>query len=71
MLVVNTHSANITVTIAPDPLGDADANVVTLGAGDTVAVIYHPDNGWLFLAAVLLHRVTIIKQGLRPLHNDL
>ena len=61
MLVVNTHSANITVTIAPDPLGDADANVVTLGAGDTVAVIYHPDNGWLFLAGVAA--VTIIKQG--------
>ena len=52
VLVVNTHSASVNVTIAPDPLGDADADTVALGAGDTVAVIYHPVNGWLFFAGV-------------------
>ena len=52
VLVVNTHSADVTVTIAPRPFSDADADVVTLTAGDTVAVIYHPVNGWLFFAGV-------------------
>jgi len=48
VLIVNNHSSNINVTIAPDPFGDADGDVCAVGAGDTVSVIYHPDNGWLF-----------------------
>ena len=52
VLVVNTHSTSVNVTIAPDPLGDADADTVALTAGDTVAVIYHPVNGWMFFAGI-------------------
>ena len=48
VLMVNTHSSGISVTITPDPFGDETADLCTLGAGDSVAVIYHPDNGWLF-----------------------
>ena len=52
VLVVNTHSASVNVTIAPDPFGDADMDTVALGAGDTVSVIYHPVNGWIFFAGI-------------------
>ena len=52
VLVVNTHSANVTVTIGPDPFGDEDADAVTLTPGDTVTAIYHEDNGWLFMGVI-------------------
>ena len=50
--VVNTTGTSQNVTIAPDPFGDATANTVACGAGDTVSVLYSEDNGWFFLSAV-------------------
>lgn len=49
VVVINTHSANVNVNISPDPFSDADGDVVTLTPGDTISVIYHPDNGWMFM----------------------
>ena len=53
VLVTNAgETASVAVTIAPDPLGDDSADTVNLGVGDTVAAIYHPTNGWMFMSVV-------------------
>lgn len=52
VIVVNTTAAGVSVLISPDPFGDDDADALTLGAGDAVSVIYHEDNGWLFMGTV-------------------
>jgi len=33
VLVINNHTGTVNVTIAPDPLGDVDGDVVPLGPG--------------------------------------
>lgn len=48
--VVNVTAAAQNVTIAPDPFGDASADTISCGAGDTVTVLYTVDNGWIFFS---------------------
>ena len=52
VLVVNTHSVAVNVSISPDPFGDADMDVLSLVKGNTVTVLYHPVNGWIFLSSM-------------------
>lgn len=52
VLIANTHSAAVNVSIDPDPFGDASMDVLSLAPGDTATVLYHPSNGWVFLAAM-------------------
>jgi len=48
--VVNVTGTAQNVTIAPAPFGDATADTVSCGAGDTVTVLYSEDNGWFFFS---------------------
>jgi hypothetical protein len=48
--VVNVTATAQDVTIAPAPFGDATADTVSCGAGDTVTVLYSEDNGWFFFS---------------------
>ncbi len=52
VIVVNTTASNVNVLISPDPFGDDTADGLVLGAGAAVSVIYHEDNGWLFMGTV-------------------
>jgi len=49
VIVINTTSGSQNAIISPAPFGDADADTAALTAGDSVVVVYHPDNGWIFM----------------------
>jgi len=48
VLVQNSHSAATTVTITPDPFGDAEGDAQGLAAGSVCTVLYHPVHKWVF-----------------------
>lgn len=52
VIIVNTTDSNRTILISPDPFGDETADGLQLGPGGAVSVIYHEDNGWLFMGTV-------------------
>lgn len=52
VIVQNSDGNSRTVTITPDPFGDADANLVSLTVGDFVSVMYHEVHGWIFVGGV-------------------
>lgn len=50
VVVINVGASTPAVSITPDPFGDTDADSYTIGAGDTVTVLYTADNGWIFFS---------------------
>lgn len=44
---------NLSINIEPDPLGSSNADLnYPVSKGQSVTLIYHPDNGWLFIGHV-------------------
>ena len=52
VIVCNTTGTSENVLITPDPFSDATMDTTALAAGESVAVVYHPVNGWMWLGGV-------------------
>lgn len=50
VIVANAGNNTPSVTIAPDPFGDASMTDVALGQGESVIVLYHPSEKWIWFA---------------------
>lgn len=51
VLCYNTGASSVSLAITPDPFGDATADSVAIGPGDSVLMMYHHDHGWVALGA--------------------
>ena len=53
VLVVNSDIDFVTILIQPSPFGDGDTDGYQLRAGATIGVIYHEENGWMFMGTLI------------------